>query len=199
MGRERRSAGRLAKISLSSSRFKARPSVWRETAHIGIKTAGFSSQCLLFGTGTPSTVNQRNQEKSVHGSFETLEQTGRLPDTGLATRSEATFYRAKRTGGGGFSRLKTGRHSKSKQSIQLDERSPAQYELDFRTGRPTAITGPVVTSGERAACSATNARRTRGILQVSQLSPSRQSLPPDVWAAAFIRKTRDRDVPLVAC
>lgn len=80
----------------------------------------------------------------------------------------------------------------------MDERSPAQFELDFRTGRPTAITGPVVTFSERAACSATNARRARGILQVSQLSPSRESLPPDVWAAAFIRKTREWDVPLIS-
>lgn len=80
----------------------------------------------------------------------------------------------------------------------MDERSPAQYELDFRTGRPTVITGPAVTASERAACSATNARRARGILQVSQLSPSRESLPPDVWAAAFIRKTREWDVPLIS-
>jgi len=80
----------------------------------------------------------------------------------------------------------------------LDERSPAQFELDFRTGRPTSITGPFVTPGERAACSATNARRARGILQVSRLSPSRESLPPDVWAAAFIRKTREWDVPLIS-
>ena len=80
----------------------------------------------------------------------------------------------------------------------LDESSPVQLQLDFRTGRPTTITGPIVTFGERAACSAINARRARGILQVSQLSPSRESLPPDVWAATFVRKTREWDVPLIS-
>lgn len=80
----------------------------------------------------------------------------------------------------------------------MDGPSPAQFQLDFRTGRPTTITGPHVTPGERAACSAINARRARGILQVSQLSPSRESLPPDVWAAAFIRRTREWDVPLIS-
>lgn len=82
--------------------------------------------------------------------------------------------------------------------LPLDEHQSVQFQLDFRTGRPTAITGRFVTSGERAACSAVNARRVRGILQVSQLSPSRESLPPDVWAAAFVRKTREWDVPLIS-
>ena len=80
----------------------------------------------------------------------------------------------------------------------MDGLTSVQLQLDFRTGRPTTITGPVVTDDERAACSAINAKRVRGILQVSQLSPSRESLPPDVWAAAFIRKTREWDVPLIS-
>jgi hypothetical protein len=83
-------------------------------------------------------------------------------------------------------------------SSPLDEQFPVQLQLDFRTGRPSAINGPVVSPSERAACSAINARRARGILQVSQLSPSRESLPPDVWAAAFVRKTREWDVPLIS-
>jgi hypothetical protein len=80
----------------------------------------------------------------------------------------------------------------------LDGLYPVQLQLDFRTGRPTTITGRVVTADERAACSAINAKRVRGILQVSQLSPSRQSLPPNVWTAAFVRKTREWDVPLIS-
>lgn len=80
----------------------------------------------------------------------------------------------------------------------MDERPPVQFQLDFRTGRPTTITGPAVTDSERAACSAINAQRARGIIEVSQLSPSRESLPPDVWATTFIRKTREWDVPLIS-
>lgn len=94
--------------------------------------------------------------------------------------------------------IASGLQPKFQQIPTLDEQFPVQLQLDFRTGRPTAITGPVVSIGERAACSATNAKRARGILQVSQLSPSRESLPPDVWAASFVRKTREWDVPLIS-
>ena len=83
-------------------------------------------------------------------------------------------------------------------TFPLDKPIQTQFHLDFRTGRPTTISGPVVTHSERAAWSALNARRARGILQVSQLSPSRESHPPDVWAALFIRKTREWDVPLIS-
>jgi hypothetical protein len=95
-------------------------------------------------------------------------------------------------------RLPSGLPKKFQRPSPLDGPSSVQFQLDFRTGRPTTITGPAVTDSERAACSALNARRVRGILQVSQLSPSRESLPPDVWAAFFIRKTREWDVPLIS-
>jgi hypothetical protein len=80
----------------------------------------------------------------------------------------------------------------------LDGRLPAQLQLDFRTGRPTAISGAGTSSSERAACTALDAQRALGILQISQVSLSRESLPPDVWAAAFSRRTREWDVPLIS-
>lgn len=80
----------------------------------------------------------------------------------------------------------------------LDESSTVQLHLDFRTGRPTAIGGAVVSDVERAACAALNRRRARGILEAAQLAPSGESISPDVWTTAFTRKVRDWDVPLVS-
>lgn len=80
----------------------------------------------------------------------------------------------------------------------MDESHSTQLKLDFRTGRPTTINGRHVSDSERAACSAINRERVLGISQISQFSPSRESIPADVWAATFIRKTREWDVPLIS-
>lgn len=79
----------------------------------------------------------------------------------------------------------------------LDEHSE-QFQIDFLTGQPTAISGPVLTAAGRTACSALNRQRARGILALSQYTPSGQPVPVDVWTTALTRQSREWRVPLIS-
>lgn len=72
-----------------------------------------------------------------------------------------------------------------------------QFHIDFRTGRETALTGATFGDGERAACSALNRQRAKGIQEAARSTPSRESLSADVWAAIVAARARDWVVPLV--
>ena len=65
----------------------------------------------------------------------------------------------------------------------LDGNTPTQLHIDFQTRRPTAIDFSRPTADQRAACTALDRERTRGILEAAQLAPSRESFPVDVWNA----------------
>ena len=80
----------------------------------------------------------------------------------------------------------------------MDGNHTAQLSIDFRTGRPTAIHSGNSCADQRAACVAINRERTRGILEAAQFAPPGESLPVDVWDAAFARRSYQQwDVPLI--
>ena len=80
----------------------------------------------------------------------------------------------------------------------MDELPIGQLEIDFVTGLPTALSGPVVSPEERATCSALNRERARGILEAVKFAPSGQSFPVDVWNATFTRRAREWSLPLIS-
>lgn len=75
--------------------------------------------------------------------------------------------------------------------------APQQLQLDLRTGFPTAIQGAECSEAIRSACCSINARRTRGIQEAAKLTPSSESVSPDVWTASFTEQANQWDVPLV--
>lgn len=79
----------------------------------------------------------------------------------------------------------------------MNEPHDIQLQLDFRTGRPTAIAGPGISAAGRSACAALNRERVRGLTEADRSTASRESLPPHVWAAAFARKCEEWAVPLI--
>lgn len=79
----------------------------------------------------------------------------------------------------------------------MNEPSESQFHLDFRTGRPTAIPGPGVTGDVRSACAALNRERVRGLTEADRQTASRESIPPDVWAATFAQRCHEWAVPLI--
>ena len=79
----------------------------------------------------------------------------------------------------------------------MDGNTPAQFHIDFRTQRPTAIDFLSPTADQRAACTALNRERTRAILEADQRASSGEPLSADVWEATVAREARDRDVPLI--
>lgn len=80
----------------------------------------------------------------------------------------------------------------------LDESCSEQLQIDFLTGLPTAISRPVLTVAGRSTCAALNRERARGILALSQHTPSGQPVPVDVWTAALTRQSREWQVPLIS-
>lgn len=72
-----------------------------------------------------------------------------------------------------------------------------QFQIDFRTGKPTAILGPEVTSGIRAACHALNRERKSGIEAAIGGAPPRRTIPNDVWIDRFAGSFAEREVPLI--
>ena len=72
-----------------------------------------------------------------------------------------------------------------------------QFHIDFRTGRETSLTGAAFGRRERAACSALNRQRAKGIQEATRSTPSRESLSADVWAALIAARARDWGVPLI--
>ena len=68
---------------------------------------------------------------------------------------------------------------------------------DSLTGVRSAVTSEACDAEVRAACTALNKRRARGILEVSRFTPQRQSTTIDVWTAAFIEEARLWEVPIV--
>lgn len=79
----------------------------------------------------------------------------------------------------------------------MDGFSAAQIPFDFRTGRPTAVDYHTPCAVQRAACTALNRERTRGILQAAQSPSSRESVSADVWQEAFARTSQRLEVPLI--
>lgn len=79
----------------------------------------------------------------------------------------------------------------------MNETFDLQFSLDFRTGRPTSITGPVITTEGRSACAALNRERVRGLTEADRNTASRESLSPHAWAALFARKCAEWGVPLI--
>jgi len=82
-------------------------------------------------------------------------------------------------------------------SFSVNGHSTTQSNFDFRTGRETAIQGSLCSEGDRAACSALNRQRAKGIQEAARQAPSRQSFSPDVWAALVASRSREWGVPLV--
>lgn len=79
----------------------------------------------------------------------------------------------------------------------MNGHSSTQPQFDFRTGRPTAITGPIVTAQQRADCSTVNRERARGITEADRSLASCESVSPDVWASLFAQRCSEWDVPLI--
>lgn len=77
------------------------------------------------------------------------------------------------------------------------ERSDHNLAFDFRTGRPTAISGPETGKAQRAACSALDAERTGGILEAAQGHAPGEQVSADVWTSYFERRLTDWDTPLI--
>jgi hypothetical protein len=80
----------------------------------------------------------------------------------------------------------------------LDDHTPSQLHIDFRTRRPTGIDFSSPAADQRAACTTLNRERTRAILEATQLTPPRESLSPDAWLAAVTRASRALEVPLIS-
>jgi len=72
-----------------------------------------------------------------------------------------------------------------------------QLHIDFRSGKPTAIVGPEVSSGIRAACHALNRERKGGIETAIGGAPPRRALSIDVWTERFTERLAERDIPLI--
>lgn len=72
-----------------------------------------------------------------------------------------------------------------------------QLELDFRTGRPTAITCGSITPAKRQACTGINRERTRGIKEATRPAPSREPIPVDGWHALVAARAAEWSVPLI--
>lgn len=72
-----------------------------------------------------------------------------------------------------------------------------QLQIDFRTGKPTAILGPEATPGIRAACHALNRERKSGIEAAIGGAPPRGEVPIDVWTDRFTGRLSERDIPLI--
>lgn len=76
-------------------------------------------------------------------------------------------------------------------------RDEIQLQLDFRTGKPTAIVGPEIPPGVRAACDAINQRRKSGIeAAIGEFAPRRE-VPIDVWTHEFLGRITELEVPLI--
>lgn len=65
------------------------------------------------------------------------------------------------------------------------------------TGRPTAIQGDVVSGIERAACTAFNRERARGIKEATRPAPPGEPISDDGWNALVTRKAHEWGVPLI--
>lgn len=79
----------------------------------------------------------------------------------------------------------------------MNERSPLQFQLDFRTGLPTAISGGKIGGSERQACIALNRERTRGIKEATRPAPSGQPFEADGWYALVTARAAQWGVPLI--
>ena len=79
----------------------------------------------------------------------------------------------------------------------LNESLTAQFHLDFRTGRPSVITGDVVSDAARSACGAINRERTRGIKEATRPAASGEPFQADGWHALVARKAAQWGVPLI--
>lgn len=69
--------------------------------------------------------------------------------------------------------------------MPIDESAQEIFYFDPLTEAPTAITGPDVSSAQRAACTAFNRQRTSGIIQVREAAQRREQIQADVWRHAF--------------
>ena len=81
--------------------------------------------------------------------------------------------------------------------MRRDESDQGTYYFDYLTGVPTAIIGPEVSQSQRAACTALNRQRTRGIFQVREAAQRREQIQVDVWLRTFIGRLTEWEVPLV--
>ena len=79
----------------------------------------------------------------------------------------------------------------------MNGNASTQSNFDFRTGRETAIATALFSEGDRAACSALNRQRAKGIQEAARQAPSRQPFTPDVWAALVAKRSREWGVPLI--
>lgn len=72
-----------------------------------------------------------------------------------------------------------------------------QLHIDFRTGKPTAIIGPHVDDGIRAACHALNLGRKSGIEAALGVTPPRRTVSIDVWTDGFTGRLAEQRIPLI--
>ena len=79
----------------------------------------------------------------------------------------------------------------------MHERLTAQLDFDYRTRRPTGIRFSEPSAHQRAACSALNRERARGLLEAARHAPPGESVPVDVWNAGFARKCAEWGIPLI--
>ena len=80
----------------------------------------------------------------------------------------------------------------------MNDQPPDQYEFDFRTGCPTAITGDTLSVEQWRTCTRINRERARGIQETHRTTPSRKSVPPHVWHATVAAESKLWDLPLVS-
>ena len=72
-----------------------------------------------------------------------------------------------------------------------------QLHIDFRTGKPTAIIGPHVSDGIRAACHALNLGRKSGLQAAFGSTPPRGAVSNDVWIDRFTGRLAEQRIPLI--
>lgn len=79
-----------------------------------------------------------------------------------------------------------------------DESAQEIFYFDSLTEAPTAIIGPDVSPAQRAACTAFNRQRTRGIIHVREAAQRREQIQADVWRHAFTGRLNEWEVPIVS-
>jgi len=82
--------------------------------------------------------------------------------------------------------------------VPKDESAQAKFYFDELTGVLTTITGPKVSSSQRAACTSLNRQRAGGIIQVREAAQRREQIPADVWRHAFTGRLNEWEIAIVS-
>lgn len=80
----------------------------------------------------------------------------------------------------------------------MNEQQSTQPQLDFITGRSSYINRGVASIAERKACAELNRQRASAIKESAREYAPSESIPRDVWAASFARRSKLLEVPLIS-